>query len=91
MNQLSVNKAGLVLGGVLAIWHAVWSLMVAVGLAKPFLDWVLKLHFLNFQYSISPFSLAKAVLLVIVTGIFGYLFGLVVAWLWNLLHRAAHS
>lgn len=91
MNSVNSHKVGLVLGGVLAIWHAVWVLMVLVGLAKPFLDWIFGLHFLNFTYSINPFSFGKALMLVIVTGIFGYLFGFVIGWLWNITHRASHT
>lgn len=91
MNQVHAHKVGLVVGGMLAIWHAVWSLMVLAGLAKPFLDWILGLHFLNFQYSIDPFSFGRALTLIIVTGIIGYCMGYVLGWLWNLAHRTAHG
>ncbi len=75
----------------MAFLHAVWSLMVAVGLAKPLFDWILSLHFLNFQYSLNPFSFGNALMLVVVTGIIGYLAGCVVGWLWNLVHRMSHA
>lgn len=91
MNQVHSHKVGLVFGGLLAIWHAIWAAMVLVGLAKPFMDWILGLHFLNFQYSINPFSFFNALLLVIVTGIIGYLVGYVCGWLWNFAHRASHG
>lgn len=91
MNSVNSNKVGLVLGGVLAIWHAIWALMVLVGVAKPFLDWIFGLHFLNFTYSISPFSFIRALTLIIVTGVIGYLFGFVIGWLWNVVHRASHT
>jgi H+/Cl- antiporter ClcA len=90
MNQVSAHKIGLVFGGMLAIWHAIWALMVFVGLAKLFLDWILGLHFLNFQYNVNPFVFLKALMLVIVTGVFGYIMGYVCGWLWNLAHRTAH-
>ncbi len=91
MNQVRSHKVGLVLGGLLAIVHAVWAIMVLTGIAKPFIDWILSLHFLSFQYEVSPFSFGKAVLLVIVTAAIGYLFGWILGWLWNLAHRTSHG
>ena len=73
-----------------AILHAVWALMVLAGAAKPFMDWILGLHFMTIQYSINPFAFGNALLLVIVTGIIGYLVGYVLGWLWNIAHRASH-
>lgn len=90
MNKISSNKVGIVLGAMLALFHALWALMVLVGVAKPFMDWILGLHFLNFTYSVNPFSLGRALLLIIVTGIFGYIFGFVIAWIWNIVHKASH-
>jgi len=91
MNQVNAHKIGLVFGGMLAIWHAIWALMVFMGLAKLFLDWIFGLHFLNFQYSVNPFAFLNALMLVIVTGVFGYITGYVFGWLWNLAHRTAHG
>ncbi len=91
MHQVHAHKVGMVIGGLLAIWHAVWALMVFGGVAKSFLDWILGLHFLNFQYDIDPFSLGTAVTLVIATGVIGYLIGYVCGWLWNRVHSAAHG
>lgn len=91
MNQVSAHKVGLVFGGTMAIWHAIWAFMVFLKLAKPFLDWILGLHFLNFQYSINPFAFLKALILVIVTGVIGYIMGYICGWLWNLAHRTAHG
>ncbi len=91
MNQVSANKVGLVFGGTLAIWHAIWSLMVLAGVAKPFLDWILDLHFLSFEYSINPFAFLKALTLIIATGVIGYIMGYICGWLWNLAHRTAHG
>lgn len=90
MNQVNSNKVGLVFGGLLAICHAVWAVMVLVGVAKPFTDWILGLHFLNFQYDIDPFSFGNAIMLVIATAVIGYIIGYVCGWLWNLAHRTAH-
>lgn len=91
MNQINAHKVGLVFGGMLAIWHAIWSALVFMGLAKPFLDWILGLHFLGFQYNIHPFDFVNALTLVIVTGIIGYIMGYICSWLWNLAHRTARG
>lgn len=91
MNQVNSNKLGLVLGGAFAILHAVWAVMVLFGLAKPFLDWIMNLHFLSFQYSVDPFNFLNALMLVVVTGVIGYIIGYVCGWLWNVAHRVAHN
>lgn len=91
MNQVNKNKLGLVVGGASAIMHAVWAAMVFAKVAKPFTGWILGLHFMTFQYSINPFVLTKALMLVVATGIIGYLVGWVSGWLWNLAHRTAHG
>ncbi len=87
MNTLNKNTAGLALGGLLAIWHAFWSLLVLVGLAQPLLDLVFKLHFLNHSFVVQVFSFKKAVGLVLVTAIIGYVMGWIFAWMWNMLHK----
>lgn len=91
MTQVNSHKVGIVFGGLFAIWHAIWAVMVFMGIAKPFMDWILGLHFLNFQYSVDPFAFSGALMLVIVTGIIGYIIGFIFGWLWNLAHRAAHG
>jgi len=91
MNKVNNHKVGLAFGGTLGIWHAIWALMVFIGIAKPFLDWILSLHFLSFQYSIQPFNFLSALMLVIVTGVIGYIMGFICSWLWNLVHNASHN
>ena len=91
MQQVSAHKVGLVLGGMFAIGHAVWSLMVLLGIAKLFLDFIFGLHFLNLQYSIDQFSVVTALSLMAVTGVIGYLVGYLLGWLWNLGHQTAHK
>lgn len=91
MNQLSAHKVGLVIGGVMGIWHAVWATMVLLGIAKQFMDWILGLHFLRFEYAIEPFSVVNALLLVVVTGVIGYVIGYLGGVLWNAAHQASHK
>ncbi|OHA92160.1 MAG: hypothetical protein A3J09_01565 [Candidatus Zambryskibacteria bacterium RIFCSPLOWO2_02_FULL_51_21] len=91
MTKVKVHKAGLAVGGFLAIVHAAWALMVLSNTAKPSLDFIFGLHFLNFQYSINAFSFPTAAGLVIVTGIIGYVFGAVLGWVWNMVHGSSHN
>ncbi len=91
MNQVNAHKVGLVLGGLLAIVHAIWVFMVFMGLAKPLLDWILGLHFLSLQYIVKPFNLLNGLMLVIITGIIGYVVGYICGWLWNFVHREVHN
>ena len=86
-NKLSPNKVGLALGGLLGLWHLLWALMVAVGVAQPFIDWVLQLHMVKPFYVILPFSLASTIGLIIMASIAGYVFGYVFGWLWNMVHK----
>lgn len=79
------------MGGLFAILHALWAILVAVGIAKPMMDWIFSLHFMSFQYAITPFSFGTAIMLVIVTAVIGYVMGLVLGWLWNAAHRSAHG
>lgn len=90
MNKVNNHKIGMVFGGLMAIWHAIWSVLVLVGVAKMFMDWILNLHFMTFQYSINSFSLGTALMLVVVTGAIGYVMGYICGWLWNVAHRASH-
>jgi hypothetical protein len=88
MNRLNPNKVGIGTGAFYALCHTVWSVMVAAGVAKPALDWILSLHFLNIPYTMNPFQITTAVMLVLTTLIFGYVVGWVFARVWNLLHTS---
>ncbi|MFA6018178.1 MAG: hypothetical protein WCT28_00675 [Patescibacteria group bacterium] len=91
MNKVHSHKVGLVCGGTFAILHAMWALMVLGKVAQPFMDWILGLHFMAMDYSILPFALGNAILLILVTGIIGYIVGYVIGELWNLAHKEAHK
>lgn len=91
MNAVQSHKVGLTVGGMLAIWHAIWATMVLLGIAQPFMQWILGLHFITMQFSINTFSPGTALTLVIVTGIIGYIMGYILGELWNLAHKQAHG
>jgi hypothetical protein len=82
---MGLNKKGvaLALGSLLGLFHAVWALLVWVGVAQRFYDWILSLHFISLPLVILPFHFWTAVLLVIVTFVVGYVMGWVFAAIWN--------
>ena len=82
-----LNKAGLAIGGLLGTWHLLWALMVALGVAQPILDFVFWMHFIKPVYVVGPFQLGTALALIVVTSLIGYAIGLILAGLWNFLHR----
>jgi len=59
------------------------SLSVAIGVAQAFMDWIFRLHFIEPPYRMMPFSFGTAALLILLTFTLGYLFGWVLAALWN--------
>jgi hypothetical protein len=83
MRHINPVKAGLSVGAVIGLYHLLWVSLVALGWAKPVLDFVLKLHFIQLQYDLAPFVIGTAALLVAITFGVGFLFGLVFACVWN--------
>lgn len=83
MRHLSPAKAAISVGTVFGLWHLMWVMLVAVGIAKPILDYILRLHFLQFDYALASFAISTAVTLVALTFAIGALFGLVFALVWN--------
>jgi len=85
--MLNQNKVGVALGGFLALFHAVWSLLVALGFAQALLDFVFMIHMMVNPVTVKEFNFGLTVGLVILTAVVGYVFGWVFAWLYNQAHR----
>ena len=83
MRHVSPTKAGIAVGTVIGLWHVIWVTLVGVGWAKPVMDFVLRLHFINLQYDLAPYSAATAGALVLLTFTVGAAFGFVFAVIWN--------
>ena len=83
MRQLSPAKAAISVGAVFGLWHLTWVILVASGVAKPIMDFILRLHFVQFDYAIAPFVVSTAATLVAVTFLIGAALGLVFALVWN--------
>lgn len=81
--QISKNKTGLTFGFLISFMHLIWSLLVAFGLAQMLVNFVLNMHMIGLPIFIMPFSLAKALVLIIITFVIGYIFGWLMAYFWN--------
>ena len=83
MKRISPAKAALSVGLVLGLYHLSWIALVALGVARPVLDFVLKLHFIQMTYDVAPFSVSTAASLVVLTFAIGAALGLIFALVWN--------
>lgn len=84
---LNPNQAGLAFGGLLSTVHLVWSVLVAAGVAQACIDFILKLHMIEPAYKVMAFSLPLAAGLIIVTFLFGYIMGYLLAMMWNMMQK----
>ncbi|MBI3385630.1 hypothetical protein HY031_00945 [Candidatus Gottesmanbacteria bacterium] len=84
MKKLSEHQVGLAFGAFFGLAHAVWALVVSLGFAQTWLDFVLGLHFLENPFIVAAFDMQKAVMLVAVSAGVGYAAGFVFAKVWNL-------
>lgn len=76
-------KVGLVFGVLLGGCHLAWALCVAIGWAQPLLDFILRIHFIAPVWTVMPFNVTDAIILVAVTGGIGAVTGWLVGLLWN--------
>ena len=83
-DEINKNQLGLTLGIVFTILHALWVIIVWVGLGKSVVDWMHSIHFLSDVHTITAVSLGTAVIGIIVAFVSGYVLGWVFAAIWNL-------
>ncbi len=84
MAKLKGNKIALVVGLYVAAIHAIWALLIGIGVAQSYLDWIFPLHFINNLFTITAFSWISAFALVVMAFVWSY----AVAWLFVLLWNA---
>jgi hypothetical protein len=87
MSTINPVRAGLVLSAVIGLWHLSWSLLVALGWAQSFVDFIFWIHFVKPVYVVETFNPGRAAILVAVTAAIGFVIGSVFAVLWNWVHR----
>lgn len=56
--------------------HFSWSLLVALRLAQPILDWIYWFHFIKPIFIVETFELSRAVVLLAVTSAVGFCLGM---------------
>ncbi|MFA6524425.1 MAG: hypothetical protein WC264_01900 [Candidatus Paceibacterota bacterium] len=81
--SISKSKTALTFGFLIAFMHLLWSVLVALGIAQMFMNFVLNLHMITMPIVIMPFNLMKALELIIMTFVVGYIFGWFMAYFWN--------
>jgi hypothetical protein len=86
--RINKNKAGIVAGLLIGLWHLIWSLLVAFGVAQAVINWIFRLHFIQPPYTITAFNLVTAVTLIVVTSVIGFVMGWLFGAIWNWLHPA---
>ena len=84
MNTLSPHTTGLALGGLLGFIHLLWALLVFTGFAQTLMDFVFSMHMLTPVLTVGPFSIVRAVGLIIMTFVVGYVLGWLFAKAWNM-------
>lgn len=86
--RINKNKAGLVVGLLIGLWHLTWALLVVFGVAQGVINWIFRLHFIEPAYTVTAFNLVTAVTLIVVTSVIGFVMGWLFGAIWNWLHSS---
>jgi len=84
MNTLSPHTTGLALGGLLGFIHLLWAALVFTGFAQTVLDFVFRMHMLTTGITVDAFSFTRALVLIVMTFVVGYVVGWLFAKAWNM-------
>lgn len=87
MKKLNPQSVALVVGSTVGLMHLVWSVFVMMGWAQGLMDFIFSLHFLNNPFMLQAFDPGRALMLIIVTFMVGYVFGWVFTMIWNTLAK----
>jgi len=81
-------KLGLTIGIFLGVAHLLWAICILIGIAKPFLDWMLSMHFMSFVWSVTTFNVLYALILVVITAVCGFISGWLLGWVYSLFKKS---
>ncbi|MEO0315669.1 MAG: hypothetical protein RI928_2125 [Pseudomonadota bacterium] len=84
---MTIVRTSLMGGLCLAGFHLLWVLLVFLGWAQPFIDFVLQLHMMDLPLTVQPFQLSRAVGLVGLAFLAGCFYG----WLFYLLGKSSST
>lgn len=85
MVKLKGNKIALVVGLFVAAMHALWAIVVALGVGQIYLDWIFPLHFIDNLYTVMSFSILNALMLVVMAFVGSYAATWLFVSLWNMI------
>ena len=85
--MINRSKFALTFGIFGALIHLVWSVLVALGLAQPVMNFVYGMHFMANPYMVAPFSIGTAVGLIALGFVVPYIISSVFATIWNKVHK----
>jgi len=87
MKKLNANSVALVVGISVGLMHLLWSVMVMMGWAQWYMDFIFSLHFLSNPFVLQAFDMGKALMLVTLTFVIGYVMGWFFSWIWNMMAK----
>ncbi|MBI2611858.1 hypothetical protein HYW54_03890 [Candidatus Gottesmanbacteria bacterium] len=87
MKTLDPIHVGIILGLFFGSLHLIWSVFVAIGLAGWWLDFVTSVHFLSNPFTLQVFDPVRALTLIVVTTVVGFVYGYLFAFIWNKVHK----
>ncbi len=82
--MLDKKQVGLSLGIFAALIHAFWALIVAFGYGQALMDWMLSMHSMTAVLVVSGMPLGRALGLIALSFVCGYVLGWLFAAVWNL-------
>jgi len=87
MRKLNDNTIAMIFGLLLGGWHLIWSILILIGLAQPFLNFIFWIHMLSVPVTVKAFTITQSLILILVTFVIGYVVGWAFAFLWNALRK----
>lgn len=76
-------KFGLTVGIICSFLHFLWGVLVAIGLAQSYLNWIFPMHFISSVYSVIGFNLLNLIILIIMAFVGGFVFGWLGTWVYS--------